>query len=188
MFARPNGSGESSLNNVVAHKWLGVYINADDIEKSLYSNKGIRLGDYRVTLTDEAFLAGYAELCNKRKGNTKSARVSCVGGVVAVDHNKLNSYHAAMIAELIRYELLQKRISFSFETVMSHESKVEFLQEASDLGYRTYLYFIATEDPRINVERVAARVLKGGHDVPKGKNSIALQTRDQTFAQSVKNC
>ena len=36
-------------------------------------------------------------------------------------------------------------------------------------GYRTYLYFIATEDPQINIERVARRVLNGGHDDPKEK-------------------
>ena len=50
MFAGPDGSGKSSLNNVGASKWLGVYINADDMEKSLHSTKGITLKDYKATL------------------------------------------------------------------------------------------------------------------------------------------
>jgi predicted ABC-type ATPase len=74
-----------------------------------------------------------------------------------------------MIAEEIRMQLLTCGISFTFETVMSHESKVAFLQMAKERGYRTYLYFIATEDPQINIARVAKRVLNGGHDVPEEK-------------------
>ena len=36
-------------------------------------------------------------------------------------------------------------------------------------GYRTYLYYVATDDAGINAERVAARYALGGHDVPEGK-------------------
>ena len=44
MFAGPNGSGKSCFNHIVDAKWLGVYVNADDIEKELRSN-GISLLD-----------------------------------------------------------------------------------------------------------------------------------------------
>ena len=37
------------------------------------------------------------------------------------------------------------------------------------VGYRTYLYYIATEDPAINIARVRSRVHLGGHDVPEDK-------------------
>ena len=36
-------------------------------------------------------------------------------------------------------------------------------------AYRTYLYFIATDDPAINAARVKSRVHLGGHDVPEDK-------------------
>ena len=52
---------------------------------------------------------------------------------------------------------------------MSSPDKVALLQHAKQTGYRTYLYFIATEDPEINVSRVRARVHLGGHDVPTDK-------------------
>ena len=52
---------------------------------------------------------------------------------------------------------------------MSSEDKVALLETAQRLGYRTYLYYIATEDPVINVARVKARVHLGGHDVPEEK-------------------
>ena len=52
---------------------------------------------------------------------------------------------------------------------MSHVSKVELLEEAQSQGYRTYLYYVATEDPEINVSRVAYRVSQNGHTVPLDK-------------------
>jgi predicted ABC-type ATPase len=34
---------------------------------------------------------------------------------------------------------------------------------------RSYLYYVATEDPEINIERVAIRVEEGGHNVARDK-------------------
>ena len=77
-----------------------------------------------------------------------------------VSENKLtastniDSYLAADIAEFIRQELLSNDISFIYETVMSYSDKIDFLRLAIEKGYRVYLYFIATEDPEINISRI----------------------------------
>ncbi|MES2594744.1 MAG: zeta toxin family protein [Verrucomicrobiota bacterium] len=81
----------------------------------------------------------------------------------------VNAYFASVAADFLRQKLLELRVSFSFETVMSSPDKVALLKQAQALGYRTYLYYIATEDPAINVARVRARVNLGGHDVPEDK-------------------
>lgn len=52
---------------------------------------------------------------------------------------------------------------------MSHPGKVELLRQAQLNGYRTYLYYIATDDPDINISRVRNRVKLGGHPVPEDK-------------------
>jgi predicted ABC-type ATPase len=52
---------------------------------------------------------------------------------------------------------------------MSSRDKVDLLQEAQARGFRTYRYYIATEDPAINIQRVKNRVAEGGHDVPEDK-------------------
>ncbi len=80
---------------------------------------------------------------------------------------EINSYIAADIAAFIRTELLSNGVSFSFETVFSHESKLEIMRKAKELGYRIYLYFITTKDPEINIDRVKIRVAKNGHPVPE---------------------
>lgn len=77
---------------------------------------------------------------------------------------------AQIIADYLRKKLLSENRKFSFETVFSHSSKLEIMQQARDAGYKVYLYFVSTEDPEINKYRVKkVRVAEGGHDVPEGK-------------------
>lgn len=42
-------------------------------------------------------------------------------------------------------------------------------QKAQQRSYRTYLYYVATDDPAINIARVRNRVKMGGHPVPEDK-------------------
>ena len=81
----------------------------------------------------------------------------------------INGYTASVLSDFLRHSLLSAGETFTFETVMSHESKVAFLRQARAAGYRTYLYYVATEDPEINVSRVRNRVAEGGHNVPVNK-------------------
>src|SRR5258708_4040523 len=62
-----------------------------------------------------------------------------------------------------------KNNTFTFETVLSHPSKLDFLKNARQRGYKNYLYFVCTVSPTINIARVAQRVALGGHDVPSDK-------------------
>jgi len=73
---------------------------------------------------------------------------------------------AQLIADFKRATCLQRRESFSFETVLSHPSEIAAMVDAHRAGYELTLYFVATADPEINVRRVENRVAKGGHDVP----------------------
>lgn len=73
---------------------------------------------------------------------------------------------AQTIANHRREACIEAKRSFSFETVMSHPSKVDVLVQAKAVGFFVQLFFVGTDDPRTNVERVALRVSQGGHDVP----------------------
>ena len=68
-----------------------------------------------------------------------------------------------------REKCLTERKSFVFETVMSAEDKVQFIIKAKNAGFFIRLFFISTENPKINASRIADRVMKGGHDVPISK-------------------
>jgi len=73
---------------------------------------------------------------------------------------------AQKIADERRDEAIRVGRSFSFETVMSHPSKIHVLLRARTFGFFVHVFFVGTNDPRTNVERVALRVAQGGHDVP----------------------
>lgn len=72
---------------------------------------------------------------------------------------------AAEEAQRRRLAALQTGESFAFETVMSTPAKLALIAEAQQRGYYVDLFFVATRSPDLNVERVAARVKKGGHGV-----------------------
>lgn len=79
---------------------------------------------------------------------------------------EIGSRQAQRIADNLRKTYLEAKSDFSFETVMSHASKPEFMETARSNGYHVTLYFVCTDAPVINVSRVNYRVKHGGHDVP----------------------
>jgi predicted ABC-type ATPase len=83
----------------------------------------------------------------------------------------VDAYRAAKLADGLRRQLIEQRVSFVFETVFSDPvgDKLAFLKEAESSGYAAVLFFIGIGSPDICDERVAMRVLKGGHDVPANK-------------------
>jgi predicted ABC-type ATPase len=81
----------------------------------------------------------------------------------------LTDIAAQSLAEQLRKEAISQRKSLMFETVASHPSKIAELQQASLIGYKCVAILVATDSPKINVDRVAHRVRNGGHSVPEDK-------------------
>ena len=76
---------------------------------------------------------------------------------------------AARFVDEKRYESIDKKQDFTFETVLSSNYKLDILVKAKQEGYFIKCIFVTTADPQINIARVAARVAAGGHDVYKDK-------------------
>ena len=114
----------------------------------------------------EAFLSAY--LTDSRFAGEEFENIEVKENFL-ICNRTVNSYQASVIAEFFRENLLQTDQTFSFETVMSHTSKVDFLRKAKQQGFTNYLYFICTRDPAINLQRVNNRVAEGGHHVEEGK-------------------
>ena len=58
-----------------------------------------------------------------------------------------------------------KKYGFINYSDFSHPSKLDLIGFAHLNNYKVYLYFIGTETPIMNLERVKERVKKGGHPV-----------------------
>lgn len=101
---------------------------------------------------------------------------------LAPDQPEAVSYEAAQIAEQIRFDFLRKQISFCFETVFSHASKLEFVQQAHAQGYEVIMVFIHLDDVQLNIARITQRVAEGGHHVPDDK----VQSRIERLIKNIK--
>jgi predicted ABC-type ATPase len=187
VFAGPNGSGKSTLIDWLKPEWVGIYVNADILERAIKDHGSFDFATYgladgvpaqferlRRFLRDSSRLRNAAELVD---------HLALSGREIRFPAERMNSYIAAAFIDFVREELLAAGKDFTFETVMSHESKVAFMAEAQARGYRTYLYFISTEVVEINIDRVKQRVALGGHPVDEERireryeKSIALLPR-----------
>jgi len=79
------------------------------------------------------------------------------------------SLAAQQEADQMRSVLLEGGSSFSFETVGSHPSKVEFMKRARANNYVVALVMVGLDSPEKSRERVAQRFAAGGHNVPENK-------------------
>jgi len=76
---------------------------------------------------------------------------------------------AANHAQTLREACLQARTRLAFETVLSAPDKLEFIQRTKLAGFFVRVFFVSSDNPTINAERVAIRVREGGHGVPIDK-------------------
>ena len=172
VFAGPNGSGKSTIKEVVSPDLLGHYLNPDDLERDLRENPFFPFSRYAIPTPDEAafrnFFTGHP--LSVRAGlSTVFQTILIQVDTADFSQVRINSYVAAVLTDWLRDALIQTGQSFTFETVMSSPDKLDVFRRAREAGFRTYLYYIATNDPSINVERVQYRTQTGGHDVPSGK-------------------
>jgi len=88
---------------------------------------------------------------------------------------------AARHADDTREKCITEGRSLIFETVLSAPDKISFIHRAKQKDYFIRLFFIGTDNPKINAARVANRVMTGGHDVPISK----IVSR---YYKSIANC
>ena len=90
-----------------------------------------------------------------------------------IAHNEFGDWNsfeaiikAANYAKNLRENYLNNKIDMAFETVFSSKEKLDFVQKAKSSGFFIRIFFVCTNNPSINAQRVAQRVMEGGHDVP----------------------
>ncbi len=88
---------------------------------------------------------------------------------------------AAEYAENLREKCIEENTSLIFETVLSAENKIDFIYRAKKKGFFVRVFFVGTDNPKINASRIVQRVMEGGHDVPISK----IISR---YSKSIANC
>lgn len=175
IFAGPNGSGKSTLFEEFKKNFdPGQFVNSDWIEKELSTYGFIDPANFNLQLTQEDLEAfcktkDAQKLIQKSKGIGQEIDIYINNNVIVNKPKNTHSYEAALLTSFLRKKLIESGQSFSFETVMSHPSKLNELKEAIENGYKVYLYFVCLDDADLNLSRVQNRVEKGGHNVSADK-------------------
>ncbi len=63
--------------------------------------------------------------------------------------------------------MLEKLESFAFETTLSGLTYLDIIDKAQLKGYEVLMFFVYLDSVQLAIERVAIRVSKGGHSIPK---------------------
>ena len=172
LVAGPNGSGKTTLCERLASEFaVNFYAMLNPDRMFADASETRKIADPLPIGGDE--LKSYVDSSsypNHVLAPFRNGRIALHDGLFQfLDANAVNTYTVSLIANFIQDRMIASKSSFSQETVFSHSSKVEALRLAKAQGFRTYLYFVATESPQINAFRVRDRVLKGGHAVPADK-------------------
>ena len=93
---------------------------------------------------------------------------------------------AAQKATEQRYECLKNGPDFVFETVFSSAEKMDFIQKAKDAGFFIRIFYVCTESPLININRIAQRYLNGGHEVPISKTISRYYSSLKNISRAIK--
>ncbi len=148
---------------------FGIYVNPDEIAKNIREKHGLDLGKFGLRAASRIRFSNYLGRTTliPTKLTRENARgwIRWSGSRIHIQRDANVDRVAQLITQFICDELLRLRKKFSFETVFSDPSKLAIMERANARGYKVYLYFIATNDPEINIDRVRTRVVKGGHHV-----------------------
>ena len=172
MIAGPNGSGKTTLYRLLTGAYavnFYTFLNADDMLAEARANGTLRvpLPLEETALAEKLAVSTFPDsaLCPFHDG-----RIVVKDGFIRfADPSAITSYTISFVTNLIRELMVEAGQSCSQETVFSHPGKIDALREARERGFRTYLYFVATDNPAINLFRVKAREANGGHGVPAAK-------------------
>ncbi len=101
----------------------------------------------------------------------------------------MGSYEAAEEIASLRHVLVDRRLGFVTETVLSDPvgDKVAFFANAAADGFNVHLIFIGITDAEMSVKRVESRVEAGGHDVHlekiRARYGRTLENLERAIAQ-----
>jgi predicted ABC-type ATPase len=62
---------------------------------------------------------------------------------------------------------IRERLDLAFETTLGGNTIPRLLGEAARSGIEIRVWYVGLESPELHIERVAARVLRGGHPIPE---------------------
>lgn len=89
-----------------------------------------------------------------------------IAGNPALTQTQANSA-AWQQGKLLLESAIARRFDFVFETTLGANTIPRLLSDAVAKGVELYVWYAGLATPELHIERVRARVRKGGHDIPE---------------------
>lgn len=104
--------------------------------------------------------------------STYTRSVATKENMLVIDPDKLSAdglspIAAGKAAARMAKMLIQEGVSFARESTLTSHFDFTLMKEAKQHGYIVELVYISLDSPQRALARVAARVARGGHDVPQ---------------------
>jgi predicted ABC-type ATPase len=64
---------------------------------------------------------------------------------------------------------IAERLDFVFETTLGGRTITGLLEQAAGQGFELRIWYVGLQSPELHLERVRARVARGGHDIPEAE-------------------
>lgn len=94
-----------------------------------------------------------------------------VSRLLMTAHPQMDQRQANSIAWQKGKELLERamaeRLDYAFETTLGATTIPRLLEEAASRGFELHVWYVGLSSPKLHLDRVRARVRKGGHDIPE---------------------
>ena len=191
----PNGAGKSTTYTaLVAERIIPVlpWVNADELLVQLVTQGEVSLSEFGLRAVSARAFNSAVEthpLKASLVAQGRSLGLLAFGDPPTITTDaEATAYEAALATALIRGCLVAERVSFSFETVMSHPSKIALFSRAAAAGYQTQMIFVCTQDVELNVARVKQREREGLHGVPPDKIRSRYRRCLDLLPQAASHC
>ncbi len=96
-----------------------------------------------------------------------------IAKAIVRENPRMTTEEANGLAWRSGFQLLRASIEqgyrYAFETTLGGRTITATLRDAAERGIKVYVWYCALATPELHIARVAARVRRGGHDIPERK-------------------
>ena len=98
--------------------------------------------------------------------NPDEAARSLMNASPGLDQAEANS-QSWLLGKSLLERVIEKRLDYAFETTLGANTIPALLAKAASDGIGIHVWYVGLSSPELHIERVRARVRRGGHDIPE---------------------
>jgi predicted ABC-type ATPase len=95
-----------------------------------------------------------------------AARIQAANPLISQDDAQSVAWHEG---KRLLERAIKEGLDYAFETTLGGKTILALLEKAIAVGIEVRIWYVGLTSPELHIQRVRARVARGGHDVPEQK-------------------